>query len=95
MTSVQKYIVTGSNYPEWFMNGSKQGLIKVVNDEDGNFSHIVIESPSGRKYAKKNDVVIKTRSGYSVLTGEQAKKYKVDFVPKRKVEVKEEDEVDE
>lgn len=94
MNNVEKYIVTGNNFPEWLMNGTKNGTVRIVKDDDGNFIHIAIESPSGRKFAKKDDVILKTRSGYSVVTGEQAKKYRVTFVPKKKVEVKE-DEVDE
>lgn len=94
MTEIQKYLVTGKNYPEWLNNGARLGLVKTVLDDDGEFSHIIIEAPTGRKFAYKNDVIIKTRSGFSVLTGEQANKYKVNFVPKKKSEEKA-DEVEE
>ena len=89
MGNIESYVVTGNNFPEWLMNGTKNGIVRVVKDDDGNFVHIAIESPSGRKIAKKDDVIIKTKSGYSVVTGEQAKKYRVTYIPKpKKVEVK-------
>lgn len=84
MTNVERYVVTGFNYPEWFKNGSGKGLLRVINDDEGNFLHILVETPTGRKIAKKGDVVVKTKSGYSVLTKEQAEKFKVTFAPKKK-----------
>lgn len=95
MAEVQKYIVTGNNYPEWLNNGARLGLVKTIMNEDGKFSYIIIETPTGRKIANVNDVIVKTRSGYSVLSGEQANKYRVTFVPKKKVKVEEREENDE
>lgn len=98
MQTVDKYIVTGKNAPDWLRAGADRGIIKFVTDDDGNFDKIVVESPTGRKIAKEGDVIVKTRSGYSVITGEQAKKYKVTFVPnpkKPKNEKESEDKKDE
>lgn len=94
MTTVESYIVTGKNAPDWLRAGADKGIIKFINDEDGNFDHIIVESPTGRKFAKEGDVIVKTRSGFSVVTGEQAKKYKVTFVPNPK-KVKNEKESEE
>lgn len=97
MATVEKYIVTGYNFPEWFKEGSSKGLLRIVKDDEDHFVHIVVETPVGRKFAKKGDVVVKTKSGYSVMTGEQAQKYKVNFIPKKKDDKKEDkkNEVDE
>ena len=84
MTTVESYIVTGKNAPDWLRAGADKGIIKFINDEDGNFDKIIVESPTGRKFAKEGDVIVKTRSGFSVVTGEQAKKYKMTFVPRPK-----------
>ncbi len=81
MADIEKYIVTGKNLPEWLNSVTNKGIARVVFDEDGNFKHIQMELPTGRKFAKLNDVILKTRSGFVVLTGEQAQKYRV--VPKR------------
>lgn len=87
---VDIYIVTGNNYPAWVGDASRRGLVRVSVDEDGEFDKIVVETNTGRKFAKIGDVLVKTRTGISVLTGEQAKKYKV--VPKNmKVEVKQDE----
>ena len=94
MQTVESYIVTGKNAPDWLRAGVDRGIIKFINDEDGNFDHIIVESPTGRKFAKEGDVIVKTRSGFSVVTGEQAKKYKVTFVPNSK-KVKNEKESEE
>ena len=98
MANIEKYIVTGGdNFPEWFKEGSTRGLVRVVMNEEGEFDYILVNTATGRKFAKKGDVVIKTRSGFSVISGEQAQKYKVTFVPKKKAEKVEDkkDEVDE
>lgn len=84
MTTVESYIVTGKNAPDWLRAGADRGIIKFINDEDGNFDKIIVESATGRKFAKEGDVIVKTRSGFSVVTGEQAKKYKMTFVPRPK-----------
>lgn len=84
MQTVDRYVVTGKNAPDWLRAGADRGIIKFVTDDDGNFDKIIVESPTGRKIAKEGDVIIKTRSGFSVITGEQAKKYKVIFVPRPK-----------
>lgn len=86
MSEIQKYVVTGSNYPDWLNGGAAIGLIKTVMDDEGKFSHIIVEAATGRKFAYKNDVIVKTKSGFSVLTGEQAEKYRVTFVPNKKKE---------
>ena len=99
MANIEKYVVTGgTNFPDWFKEGSVKGLVSVITDDDGEFVHILVNTPTGRKFAKKGDVVVKTRSGFSVVTGEQAQKFKMNFVPKpKKVEKTEEkkDEVEE
>lgn len=97
MANIEKYIVTGDNFPDWFKEGSTRGLVRVVMNEEGEFDYILVNTATGRKFAKKGDVVVKTRSGFSVISGEQAQKYKVTFVPKKKVEKVEDkkDEVDE
>lgn len=94
MSEIQKYVVTGSNYPDWLNGGAAIGLIKTVMDDEGKFSHIIVEAATGRKFAYKNDVIVKTKSGFSVLTGEQAEKYRVTFVPKKKENPKKVEEND-
>lgn len=96
MANIEKYIVTGGdNFPDWFKEGSTKGLVRVVMNEDGEFDYILVNTPTGRKFAKKGDVVVKTRSGFSVISGEQAQKYKVTFIPKQKKVEKTEDKKDE
>lgn len=77
---VKTYVVTGNNFPVWLNDATRSGYVRVIFDE-GEFSHIVVDSPNGKKMAYYGDVIVKTHSGISVLTGEQAQKYKV--IPKR------------
>ena len=77
MANIEHYVVTGQNYPVWLNNAARNGLAKTITDIDGNFSHIIVTTPSGKKTANVGDVIVKTHSGCSVLTGEQARKYKL------------------
>jgi len=77
MANVERYIVTGNNIPAWLNDYANKGIVRVIVDEDGEFEKIQLELPTGRKFAKYGDVILKERNGLCVLTGEQAKKYKV------------------
>lgn len=77
MANVERYIVTGNNIPAWLRDYMNKGIVRVVKNEDEEFEKIQLELPTGRKFAMYGDVILKERSGLCVLTGEQAKKYKV------------------
>lgn len=78
----------GEKLPEWFKEYCSSGRAKVIYDDEGDFEKIIIYAPAKTYEAKKDDVVLLLKSGLTVLTKEQAAKYKV--LPKKEANKDEE-----
>ena len=89
---IDVYIVGDGRKPDWLDSESAGGRIRMVYD-DGELLHASVSTVGGVKKAKAGDVIVKQKSGLSVLTAEQARKYKLIPVVK-KSEVKKDEEVE-
>lgn len=91
---LQFYVVGDGKKPDWFIAESGSGRIKMVYD-DGDFLYASVSTVGGVKKALEGDVIVKQKSGLSVLTREQAIKFKLIGTAKKtklEAEVKEDDE---
>lgn len=71
----EKYVVgSGEKAPQWLNNASARGIVRFQNGEN---ESITVNTVSGVKVAVAGDVILHLPSGLAVLTGAQARKYKV------------------
>lgn len=78
---LQFYVVGDGKKPDWFIAESGSGRIRMTYDDD-EFQYASVSTVGGVKKALEGDVIVKQKSGLSVLTREQAIKFKLIGSPK-------------
>lgn len=84
---VQTYIIGSGKIPDWINGFMSNGIIqRIENDDDEVYYRI--NTPVGIKKAYNGDVLVRTKSGVSLVPADKAEKYKM--TPK-KVQKKDEE----
>lgn len=73
--TVETFILGSGGIPDWVMSYMSNGVIQKIENEDGVYYRI--NSPVGVKKAQVGDVIVKTRSGVSLVPADKAEKYKM------------------
>jgi len=78
LNKTQTYTLKSNNdnAPTWFHDEAAAGRIRMFYEDD-EFQYATVFTPIKTITAKIGDVIMKTRNGVTVLTKEQARKYKV------------------
>ena len=76
---VETYILGSGKVPEWVNGFMANGIIQRIEGDDDVFYRI--NTPVGIKKAIDGDVIIRTKSGVSLVPADKAEKFKI--LPKR------------
>lgn len=72
-----KFVLGKDKMPVWFNDETARGRAKVNLDEDRNIVSVTIYTPTRTLTALPGDVIMKLKSGMSVIPKEKAVKYGV------------------
>lgn len=72
-----KFVLGKDKMPVWFNDETARGRAKVNLDEDRNIVSVTIYTPTRTLTALSGDVIMKLKSGMSVIPREKAVKYGV------------------
>lgn len=81
---VETFILGSGKVPDWVKGFMTSGIIQKVENDDEVFYRI--NTPVGIKKAIVGDVIVKTRSGVSLVPADKAEKYKMIQKKPQKVE---------
>ncbi len=87
--TVETYIVGSGKIPEWISGFMSNGIIQKVENDDETYFRI--NSPVGMKKAYNGDVLVRTKSGVSLVPADKAEKFRMVRKP-QKVEPKKDEE---
>lgn len=89
---VETFIIGSGKVPDWVNGFMLNGVIQKVENDDEVFYRI--NSPVGVKIAHDGDVLVRTKSGVSLVPADKAEKFKMVRKPQKTeklVETKEEE----
>jgi len=86
--TIETYII-GSKVPDWLNGFMSNGVVQRVENDDEVYYRI--NSPVGTKIAHNGDVLVRTKSGVSLVPADKAEKFKMVKKP-QKVETNKEEE---
>lgn len=72
-----KFVLGKDKMPVWFNDETARGRAKVNLDEDRNIVSVTIYTPTRTLTALPGDVIMKLKSGMSVIPNDKAVKYGV------------------
>lgn len=72
----KSFVLGKEKVPGWFEEETSAGRAK-VNYDDGELIDVTVYTPTGTKVAKLGDTIMLLKSGLSVITASEAKKYGV------------------
>lgn len=72
---VETFVLGSGGVPDWVKSFMINGIIQKVENDDEVFYRI--NTPVGIKKAVAGDVVVRTRSGVSLVPADKAEKYKM------------------
>lgn len=72
-----KFVLGKDKMPVWFNDETARGRAKVNLDEDRNIVSVTIYTPTRTLTALPGDIIMKLKSGMSVIPKEKAVKYGV------------------
>lgn len=87
---VETFVLGSGKVPEWVNGFMSNGIIQKI-DNDGEVSYR-INTPVGVKKANVGDVIVRTKSGVSLVPADKAEKFKMIKKPQAKVAENKEDE---
>lgn len=87
---VETFVLGSGKVPEWVNGFMSNGIIQKI-DNDGEVSYR-INTPVGVKKANVGDVIVRTKSGVSLVPADKAEKFKMIKKPQVKVAENKEDE---
>ena len=86
--TIETYIV-GSKVPDWMSGFMSNGVVQRIENDDEVYYRI--NSPVGIKIAHNGDVLVRTKSGVSLVPADKAEKFKMVRKP-QKVEANKDEE---
>lgn len=72
---VETFVLGSGGVPDWVKSFMINGIIQKVENDDEVFYRI--NTPVGIKIAHNGDVIVRTRSGVSLVPADKAEKYKM------------------
>lgn len=87
--TVETYVIGNGNIPDWIKGYMANGIVQKIEDDYAGTYYFRINSPTGVKKGNIGDVLVRTRSGVSLVPAEKAEKFKMVNVPHIDVKVDE------
>lgn len=75
--TLEIYEIGLGKIPAWVEAEVNTGRIRMITDDDGGLQEVIVNTVTGIKRAHTGDVILKKHSGVTVVSGEQAEKYKL------------------
>ena len=91
--TIETYIVGSGKVPDWVNGFMTSGIVQRIENDDETYYRI--NSPVGIKKAYDGDVLVRTKSGVSLVPADKAEKFKMVKKPQKvekSVEAKEDEE---
>lgn len=78
---VETYIVGSGKVPDWVNGFMSNGIVQKIENDDEMYYRI--NSPVGIKKAYNGDVLVRTKSGVSLVPADKAEKFKMVRKPQK------------